>query len=270
LREKTKQQKNNKQSNNHKNHNIMKILGIIPARYSSTRFPGKPLVMIDGKTMIEHVWNGVKSTGLIDHVVVATEDKRIMQAVSDFGGEAVMTGKHHKSGTDRCGEAIQKIGEDINDYDIVINIQGDEPKVAAEHIKLVVEAFEDPDAQIVTLKKKITSLAELNSTNTVKVVCDLKDNALYFSRQPIPYMRGIAKEMWLRRRIVSYYKHIGIYAFRREVLQQIVTLPQSPLERCESLEQLRWMENGYNITVRETTKECVAIDIPEDLLKLSK
>ena len=246
----------------------MKILGIIPARYNSTRFPGKPLVMIDDKPMIEHVWNGVIGTGLVDRLVVATEDKRILDAVHAFGGEAVMTSKLHKTGTDRCGEAIQKLGEEVNDYDVVINIQGDEPKVAAEHIKLVVKAFEDPNTQIVTLKKKITSLAELNSTNTVKVVCAANGDALYFSRQPLPYMRGIAKEMWLRKRICSYYKHIGIYAFRCDVLQNVVQLPQTPLEKCESLEQLRWMENGYRIAVRETTKESVAIDIPEDLLKL--
>lgn len=244
----------------------MKILGIIPARYASTRFPGKPLVMINDKPMIQYVWEGVMGTGLVDHVVVATDDKRIMEAVASFGGEAIMTSKNHKSGTDRCGEAMTKLKEDINDYDVVINIQGDEPKVAAEHIKLVVETFNDPATQIATLKKKITSLAELNSTNTVKVVCDLKGNAMYFSRQPLPYLRGIAPEMWLRRR--HYFKHIGIYAFRRDVLQQIVQLAQTPLEKCESLEQLRWMENGFNIAVRETNKESVAIDIPEDLLKL--
>ena len=244
----------------------MKVLGIIPARYNSTRFPGKPLVVINDKPMIEHVWRGVTDTGLVDHVVVATEDKRILDTVTAFGGEAVMTGKHHKSGTDRCGEAMQKIAEDINQYDVIINIQGDEPKVAANHIKLVVDAFKDPEAQIVTLRKRISSLAELNSTNTVKVVCDQKGDALYFSRQPIPYLRGLAKEMWLRRQ--HYYKHIGIYAFRREVLQQVVQLPQTPLEKSESLEQLRWLENGYRITVRETTQESVAIDMPEDLLKL--
>ena len=244
----------------------MKILGIIPARYSSTRFPGKPLAMIDDKPMIEHVWNGVKNTGLVDRIVVATEDKRIVAAVTGFGGEAIMTSKNHKTGTDRCGEAIQKLGEDIENYDVIINIQGDEPKVAAEHIKLVAETFNDPKTEIATLKKKITSLAELISTNTVKVVCALNGDALYFSRQPIPYLRGIAKEMWLRRN--SYYKHIGIYAFRREVLQQIVQLPQTKLEKCESLEQLRWLENGHRITVRETNKESVAIDMPEDLLKL--
>ena len=246
----------------------MKVLGIIPARYNSTRFPGKPLVMIDNKPMIEHVWEGVYNTGIVDRVVVATEDKRIMDAVAAFGGEAVMTGKHHKSGTDRCGEAIEKIGEDINKYDVIINIQGDEPKVAAEHLKLVVTAFDNPECQIATLRKKIKNLAELNSTNTVKVVCDQNGNALYFSRQPLPYIRGIAKEMWLRTRRTNYYKHIGIYAFRREVLQKLVQLPQTPLEKCESLEQLRWMENGYRIQVLETTKESVAIDMPEDLLKL--
>ena len=179
-----------------------------------------------------------------------------------------MTGKHHKSGTDRCGEAITKLQEDVSKYDVIINIQGDEPKVAAEHLKLVAKAFEDPNVQIATLKKRISTLAELNSTNTVKVVCDKNGDALYFSRQPLPYMRGIAKEMWLRMRRVSYYKHIGIYAFRREVLQDVVQLPQTPLEKCESLEQLRWMENGYRIRVLETTKESVAIDIPEDLQKL--
>ena len=246
----------------------MKILGIIPARYNSTRFPGKPLVIINDKPMIQHVWDGVKHTGLIDRLIVATEDKRILDTVNSFNGEAVMTGKHHKSGTDRCGEAIQKIGEDVNNYDVIINIQGDEPKVAAEHINLVVKAFEDPSVQIVTLKKKITSLAELNSTDTVKVVCALNGDALYFSRQPLPYIRSIAKEMWLRRRSITYFKHIGIYAFRSQVLQQVVQLPQTPLEKCESLEQLRWLENGYRIKVLETTKESVAIDIPEDLLKL--
>ena len=244
----------------------MKVIGIIPARYNSTRFPGKPLVVIKDKPMIEHVWRGVSDTGLVDHVVVATDDKRIMDTVQSFGGEAVMTGRHHKSGTDRCGEAIQKIEHDINDYDIVINIQGDEPKVAAEHIQLVLDTFKNPETQIATLKKKITSLAELNSTNTVKVVCGLNGDALYFSRQPLPYLRGLAKETWLRRH--SFYKHIGIYAFRREVLQKIVQLEQTPLEKCESLEQLRWMENGYRISVRETNKESVAIDMPEDLLKL--
>ncbi len=244
----------------------MKVLGIIPARYSSTRFPGKPLVVINGKTMIEHVWNGVSGTGLVDKVLVATEDKRIMDAVAAFGGDAVMTGKHHKSGTDRCGEAMTKLGDELKQYDVIINIQGDEPKVAAEHIRLVIDAFSNPDTQIVTLKKKITSLAELNSTDTVKVVCGPKGNALYFSRQAIPYLRGIAKEMWLRRQ--PYYKHIGIYAFRREVLEQVVKLEQTALEKSESLEQLRWLENGYSIYVRETNKESVAIDIPEDLNKL--
>ena len=246
----------------------MKILGIIPARYNSTRFPGKPLVVINGKTMIEHVWNGVNNTGLVDHVVVATEDKRIMETVAGFGGEAIMTGKHHKSGTDRCGEAITKLQEDVSKYDVIINIQGDEPKVAAEHLKLVAKAFEDPNVQIATLKKRISTLAELNSTNTGTSARDKSGGALDVSRQPLPYMRGIAKEMWLRMRRVSYYKHIGIYAFRREVLQDVVQLPQTPLEKCESLEQLRWMENGYRIRVLETTKESVAIDIPEDLQKL--
>lgn len=244
----------------------MKIIGIIPARYNSTRFPGKPLVKINDKPMIEHVWNGVSNTGLLDRVLVATEDTRIVEAVESFGGQAVMTGKHHKSGTDRCGEAMQIIGDEINDYDVVINIQGDEPRVAAEHLKIVVDAFNDPTKQIVTLKKRITSLAELNSSNTVKVVCALNGDALYFSRQPLPYLRGIAKEMWIRRQ--SYYKHIGIYAFRREILQKVVQLPQTFLEKSESLEQLRWMENGYRISVFETTKESVAIDIPEDLQKL--
>ncbi|MBQ9586353.1 MAG: 3-deoxy-manno-octulosonate cytidylyltransferase [Bacteroidales bacterium] len=244
----------------------MKIIGIIPARYNSTRFPGKPLVKINDKPMIEHVWNGVSNTGLLDRVLVATEDTRIVEAVESFGGQAVMTGKHHKSGTDRCGEAMQILGDEINDYDVVINIQGDEPRVAAEHLKIVVDAFNDPTKQIVTLKKRITSLAELNSSNTVKVVCALNGDALYFSRQPLPYLRGIAKEMWIRRQ--SYYKHIGIYAFRREILQKVVQLPQTFLEKSESLEQLRWMENGYRISVFETTKESVAIDIPEDLQKL--
>lgn len=247
----------------------MQILGIIPARYASTRFPGKPLALIGGRPMIEHVWRGVSDSGLMDRVVVATDDQRIADAVKAFGGDVMMTSTKHRSGTDRCGEVVSTLGDEAERYDVVVNIQGDEPRVAARQLDSVTRCFvDDPTTEIATLCKHIDSADELLSPNVVKVVCGLGGNALYFSRQPIPYLRGVETDQWLCRH--DYYKHIGIYAFRRDVLQRVVTLAPSPLEVSESLEQLRWLENGMRISVRETDVENIAIDTPEDLKKLEQ
>jgi len=245
----------------------MHILGIIPARYASTRFPGKPLALIGGKPMIEHVWRGVSDTQAVDRVIVATDDQRIADAVGAFGGEAMMTSTAHRSGTDRCGEVLERLGEEAAGYEVVINIQGDEPRVAARQLQAVAQCFDDdPSTEIATLCKRIESSDELLSVNVVKVVRNLGGDAIYFSRQPIPHLRGVEPSEWLQHQ--DYYKHIGIYAFRCDVLQRVVGLAPSPLEVSESLEQLRWLENGLRISVRETDVENIAIDTPEDLKKL--
>lgn len=242
----------------------MKTLAIIPARYASTRFPGKPLALIAGKPMIQWVWEGVQQISAISEAVVATDDERIYDAVKSFGGQVLMTSANHRSGTDRCGEVLEKLGSDA---DVVINVQGDEPKVEHTQIELVASCFADPKVQIATLKKEIKSQEELFSPNCVKVIEDNEGNAIYFSRSPIPFVRGKEKEEWLSER--KFYKHIGVYAFRREVLKEVVKLKQSPLELGESLEQLRWLENGYKISVRETNAENIGIDTPEDLERLN-
>lgn len=241
----------------------MKILGIIPARYASTRFPGKPLAMIGSKPMIQWVWEGVGNIPELDHVVVATDDDRIFNAVKQFGGNVVMTSSSHRSGTDRCGEVLQQMGTEALQYDVVINIQGDEPKVAASQIATLAHCFDNPGVQIATLKKRITDSNSLFSPNCVKVTTTLQGNAVTFSRHPVPYLRGMEQSQWLDH--YAYYKHIGIYAFRREVLQQVVTFPPTPIEQAESLEQMRWIENGLTIAVCETDVENIAIDTPADL-----
>ena len=241
----------------------MKVLAVIPARYASTRFPGKPLALIAGRPMIQWVWEGVSRISVISDAVVATDDTRIFDTVLGFGGRAMMTASTHRSGTDRCGEVLDRMDSDA---DVIVNVQGDEPRVEHTQIELLASCFDDPSVQIATLKKEITSTDDLFSPNVVKVVDDLKGNAIYFSRNPIPFVRGAANDEWLQHH--KFYKHIGIYAFRREVLQQVVRLPQSQLETCESLEQLRWIENGYRIAVRETDAENIGVDTPEDLAKL--
>ena len=227
-----------------------KVLAIIPARYASTRFPGKPLALIGGKPMIEHVWHGVNRVSAIDEVVVATDDDRIADEVEAFGGFALMTSPAHQSGTDRCGEVLRRMGDD--EYDVVINVQGDEPRVAASQLESLIEAFSDPQVQIATLRKRISRPDERENPNVVKVDVGPDGFAIDFSRQPI-----------------SEYKHVGIYAFRPEVLLQLVELPQSEREISERLEQLRWMDNGYRIAVCETNVENIGIDTPEDLEKLN-
>ena len=240
---------------------MMKSLAIIPARYASTRFPAKPLAMLGGKLIIERVYRQVQQA--IDDGVVATDDERIMSAVESFGGRAVMTSTEHRSGTDRCYEALMKVG---GSYDIVINVQGDEPFIQPEQIRSLVACFEDPATDIATLVKPFTvedGIEALENPNSPKVVVSRDMKAIYFSRSVIPYMREVPREEWLSRH--TYYKHIGMYAFRAKTLGEVTALPQSSLELSEKLEQLRWLENGYRIGVGITTIETIGIDTPEDL-----
>ncbi len=239
----------------------MKFIGIIPARYASTRFPAKPLAMLGGKTVIERVYRQVE--GVLDDVVVATDDERIMAAVAAFGGKAVMTSVNHKSGTDRVYEAFTKVG---TGYDVVVNIQGDEPFIQAQQLATIRTCFEDSTVDIATLVKPFKpedGFAALENVNSPKVVVNKRMEALYFSRSIIPFTRGKEKKEWLEGH--TYYKHIGLYAYRAEVLKQITALPQSSLELAESLEQLRWLENGYKIKVGISAIETIGIDTPEDL-----
>ena len=240
----------------------MKTLGIIPARYASTRFPGKPLVDIAGKSMIQRVYEQAKKCGQLSEVIVATDDDRIFEHVRGFGGKAVMTSSSHQSGTDRCAEVAEKHPE----YDAIINIQGDEPYIDPEQISKLINCFGDADTQIATLVKKVSTDQELHNTNSPKVIINKNSEAIYFSRSPLPHIRGQEPQNWLQH--FTYFKHIGIYGYRANILRQITKLPVSPLEKAESLEQLRWIENGYKIKVAETEIETIAIDMPEDLKKL--
>ncbi len=240
----------------------MKFIGIIPARYASTRFPAKPLATLGGKTVIERVYRQVE--GVLDDVVVATDDERIEQAVKAFGGKVVMTSVNHKSGTDRCYEALCKVGED--NYDVVVNIQGDEPFIQRQQLEAIRECFVDDSVDIATLVKPFKpgdGIAALENANSPKVVVNKHMEALYFSRSIIPYTRGKDKAEWLSGHV--YYKHIGLYAYRCGVLKEITSLPQGVLEVAESLEQLRWLENGYKIKVGISEIETIGIDTPEDL-----
>ena len=239
----------------------MKFIAIIPARYASTRFPGKPLAVLGGKTVIQRVYEQV--AGVLDEAVVATDDERIYEAVKAFGGKVEMTSTAHRSGTDRCWEAYCKQGAA---YDVVVNVQGDEPFIQREQLLALKACFENPTTQIATLVKPFAEadgLAALENPNSPKVVLDNDQRALYFSRSVIPYLRSVPREEWLAKQ--TFYKHIGIYAFRTEVLQAVTALPQSQLELAESLEQLRWLENGYTIGVGITEMETIGIDTPEDL-----
>lgn len=240
---------------------MMKFLGIIPARYASTRFPAKPLAMLGGKTVIQRVYEQV--AGVLDDAYVATDDERIEAAVKSFGGKVVMTSVHHKSGTDRCYEAYTKI---VGDFDVVVNIQGDEPFIQPSQLEALTACFDDTTTQIATLVKPFTAdngFDALENVNSPKVVLNKNMNALYFSRSIIPYQRNAEKEDWLKNH--TYYKHIGLYAYRVEVLKEITSLPQSSLELAESLEQLRWIENGYLIKAGITNVETIGIDTPQDL-----
>lgn len=242
----------------------MKALILIPARYASTRFPGKPLAEIGGKPVIRHVVG--KAMQVADDVFVATDDRRIYDCVVNFGGKAVMTSTEHRSGTDRCYEAFCRIaGQTGKTFDVVVNIQGDEPFILPAQVISLLSCFEDPKVQIATLAKKFGCNDDIFDPNKVKVVCTAGGKALYFSRSAIPYCRGVDGKQWLAS--TPFYKHVGMYAYRPEVLKEITSLAQGELEKAESLEQLRWLENGYNIAVRFTDHESIGIDTPEDLEK---
>jgi len=238
----------------------MKFLGIIPTRYASTRFPGKPLADIDGKPMIRRVYEQALST--VDELVVATDDERILHAVQDFGGQAVITSTEHQSGTDRCYEAFLKMG---SRFDVVINIQGDEPFIQPMQIELLKNCFSETDTQIATLAKPLGYDEDLLNPNMPKVVLNNRNEAMYFSRSAIPFIRGKEYMEWNKSH--TFYKHIGLYAYHSTVLKEITALPQSSLELAESLEQLRWLQNGYKIKVAVTHQETIGIDTPEDLEK---
>jgi 3-deoxy-manno-octulosonate cytidylyltransferase (CMP-KDO synthetase) len=245
--------------------NTVSIVAIIPARYASTRFPGKPLVLIHGKTMIQCVYDQVKSTPEITEVVVATDDDRIEAEVIRFGGKVIRTLPEHPSGTDRCYEAYQKLNQK---FDFIINVQGDEPFIQPEQIRTLANIL-TPDVELATLIKKIEDEETLFNINTPKVVINTAGKAIYFSRQTIPYLRQYPdKKEWLTKHI--FYKHIGMYAYRPDILAKITKLQPSALELAESLEQLRWLESGYAIHTAVTTIETVGIDTPEDLLRVTQ
>ena len=236
----------------------MKFIGIIPARYASTRFPGKPLAVLGGKTVIQRVYE--QASSVLEEAYVATDDERIFDAVEAFGGRAVMTRADHKSGTDRIEEAAEKIGTDA---DVIINVQGDEPFIQRSQIETLMQLFENTETQIGTLGKRFESIDAALNPNSPKIVTDLQGFALYFSRSIIPFVRAQEQTVWLEK--YPFLKHLGLYAYRREVLREVTKLPQSPLEIAESLEQLRWLENGFRIRVGLTDVETVGIDTPEDL-----
>jgi 3-deoxy-manno-octulosonate cytidylyltransferase (CMP-KDO synthetase) len=240
----------------------MKTIGIIPSRYASTRFPGKPLVQIAGKSMIRRVYEQAAKSKSLDEVVVATDDQRIVDEVISFGGKFVLTDSKHQSGTDRCAEVITKLPH----FDTIINIQGDEPFIDPEQIDLLAGCFENNEVQLATLIKGITSEEELFNTNIPKVVLNAFEEAVYFSRQTIPFLRNTAPKDWLGTH--QFYKHIGIYGYSHKALLAITKLAPSILELAENLEQLRWLENGYKIKTKITSLETLAIDTPDDLNKL--
>jgi len=246
----------------------MKIVGIIPARFASTRFPGKPLALIGGISMIQRVYEQCLKSESLNNVIVATDDDRIADHVRSFNGKVVMTSTEHRSGTDRCNEALNHLltEDPENSYDVVVNIQGDEPFIDPLQINAVASCFLDPQVDIATLTRKIDTSEELFNPNAVKVVRGINKHALYFSRSPIPFIRGVEQNEWINHG--SFLKHLGLYAYRTGVLKAIASLPTGSLENFESLEQLRWLENGYCISVELTEKEGISIDTPEDLTKL--
>ncbi len=239
----------------------MRVVAIIPARYASTRFPAKPLALLGGKSVIERVYRKVSE--VVEDVFVATDDTRIVECVEGFGAKAIMTSADHKSGTDRCYEALCKSGIEA---DIVLNVQGDEPFIAAEQIRSIIDCFNNAEIDIATLVKPFAAdatIESLENPNSPKVVVDNSQCAIYFSRSVVPYLRGVERENWLGSH--TFYKHIGMYAFRTKALAEVTSLEQSPLEIAESLEQLRWLESGYKIGVGVTNIETIGIDTPEDL-----
>jgi len=238
----------------------MNFIGIIPARFQSTRFPGKPLALLNGKPIVQWVYENARKA--LTDVYVATDDERISQAVEAFGGKVVYTSANHQSGTDRCAEAALEISKTMK-VDVVINIQGDEPFIRPEQIESLKACFGNIKTEIATLIKPITNIAEITNINRPKVVINLHQEAMYFSRSPIPYIRGYTQDQWLDHQ--TFYSHIGLYAYRYDILLELTKLPLGLLERSESLEQLRWLENGYRIKTAQTQFESIGIDTPEDL-----
>ncbi len=241
----------------------MKILGVIPARYASTRFPGKPLVDIGGKSMIRRVYEQASKAKSLTHVVVATDDRRIADEVKRFNGHFVLTNANHESGTDRCAE----VAAIVEGYDVILNIQGDEPFIDPLQIDLLASLFTDK-TEIATLIKPIEDLEAILNPNLPKVVVSNSGKALYFSRSPIPFVRNDNQQNWANQH--QYYRHIGIYGYKNEILKELTKLPVSLLEKAEQLEQLRWLENGYTIETAITNSETIAVDVPEDLIKIKE
>lgn len=246
----------------------MKCVIVIPARYASTRFPGKPLALLGGMSVIERVYR--QSEQIVKDVYVATDDDRIKAEIERFGGNVIMTRPDHRSGTDRIAEAVSVIENTKGEkYDVVINVQGDEPFVQAEQIQTVIDCFDDPDTQIATLCKPFgDNMKNVENPNSPKVVINKNGFAMYFSRSVIPFVRDRKQEEWSG--VFPYMKHIGLYAYRSDILQEITSLPQSKIEQAESLEQLRWLYNGYNIKVGVSNVETIGIDTPDDLIKAEK
>lgn len=244
----------------------MKSIGIIPSRYASTRLPGKPLIIIKGKSMIRRVYEQVAKSQKLSKLVVATDDERIFNHVKGFGGEVLMTDAAHTNGTSRCNEIISLLEKKGESFDVAVNIQGDEPYINPMQIDNIVALFENNKVQIGTLAKKISSGDELFDPNVVKVVLNNENKALYFSRHAIPMLRGIDNVNWLENFV--FFKHIGIYGYKTSILKAIVSMPEGKLEQAEKLEQLRWIENGIPVSVDITDYESVAIDTADDLLKL--
>jgi 3-deoxy-manno-octulosonate cytidylyltransferase (CMP-KDO synthetase) len=245
----------------------MKSIGIIPARYASTRFPGKPLAIIAGKPMIQWVYE--RASEVFEWCFVATDDDRIKKVVEGFGGKVVMTSEQHKSGTDRCSEALDIIQSSYNQkFDVVVNIQGDEPFIQPQQLGKLLDCFNDNQVQIATLVKAFSPDEDIFNPNSPKVIINSKRQAIYFSRSVIPFIRGKEKDEWQKSH--KFFKHIGLYAYRTDILKKITRLKQTPLELAESLEQLRWIENGFSITVAETDMETIAVDTPEDLERVKQ
>lgn len=242
----------------------MRFLGIIPVRYKSTRFPGKPLVNIAGKSMLQRVYEQTKKCSLLNDVIVATDDERIFQHANSIGAPVVMTSEYHPSGTDRCFEAYTKLNKE---YDVIVNIQGDEPFIDPSQIELLLKSFKKSD-EIATLVIRCKTYEEVFSEGEVKIVLDKNNYALYFSRSAIPYLKNVPKEEWHLNH--QYYRHVGMYAYRTDILESITQLPPSVLEQKESLEQLRWLENGYKILCIETEHDSYCIDYPEDIERVLK
>ena len=241
------------------------IVGIIPSRYASSRFPGKPLIDLNGKSMIQRVYEQASASKYLNKVVVATDDQRISDHITSFGGNVIMTSADHPSGTDRCKEALHLLKEQ---YDYVVNIQGDEPLISPDQVDELAGLLQDASIELATQMIPVKTSEELFDTKEVKIVLNTKNEALYFSRQPIPFIKNVEEKEWHLHH--QYFRHVGMYAYRSDILDKITELPVSSLEKAESLEQLRWIENGFTIKCVITSFESLCIDTPEDAEKIKQ